>query len=509
MAQAVGTTLGVRGRNVAIAKTNPYGQIYERLVLHDGVSVARSIDLPDEFENMGAQLLKQAAQKQVQDVGDGTTAVIILAQAIITEANKLIAAGINPMSLRSGLEAGSQQLVDWLEKAAIKIENFEQMKQIATISAEDAELGELVAQTVQKMGADGLVAVEQSKNSLTTVEEQTGLQFDKGFAHPLFMTNPERLEATLEDPYLLITDKPINNLEAFREILVAVSKQGYRLVIIAPTIGADALGALVKNKMDGAISCLAILAPSFGSNQQQTLQDIALATGAQFITEQAGHKFEDVELKDLGRAEYITATKGETLIVGGKGDKKILQTRVGEIKLRLEKEDQEFEKELLRQRLARLTSGIAVIRVGGATEVEMLERLERVKDSVLATKSAISGGIVPGGEVIYLQARKEIKNDILCKALYEPFRVLVTNAGFNDGQLYEKLENFVIPNKGIDVIDGEVKDMMQAGIVDPVAVPINAIINSVSVAIQLITTGCVIVTDIRYEKPVSQLPKTF
>jgi chaperonin GroEL len=518
MSDAVSTTLGPRGRNIAIAHYDPTGNIYSRSVVHDGVTVAKAIELEDEDENMGAQLLKQAAQKQVQDVGDGTTVAVLLARAFLDEINALITAGVNPMELRASLEMYIDKLVTVIEKLATKVTSYEQKKYISTVSAEDPELGEMVAKVIDEVGADGLVAVEESKNSKTTVERQEGMQLDRGYAHQLFITNPERMEATLEKPYILVTDKEVNSLEPLRDLVINSAKQGNKLVIIAPTIGPDAMGALLENKLKGVLASLAVQAPSFGQNQKNSLQDIAIFTGAKYITGDAGHKLEDVKFEDLGRAEYITANKTETIIVGGAGKKDVISKRVAEIKASVGKEDQEFDQEKLKERLAKMTTGVAVIKVGGATEVEMLERLERVKDAVAATKAAITDGIVPGGEVIFLTAREKMPkpkteierlvHDLLYKSLAEPFIKLITNGGFNDGQMLERIKTTPAAgnNFGVDVKDGLVKDMVKAGIIDPALVPINALINASSVAVQIATTDVVVNPIIKDDK-VSKLPQ--
>lgn len=499
IADAVGSTLGPRGQNVAIAKFIPNtGEIYERIVVHDGVTVAKSIDLPDEYENMGAQLLKEASQKQVDKVGDGTTAVMILARAIINECMGLVAAGVNPMSVREGLENQVDKLTLKLKKMAVPIKGFEEMKHIATVSSEDEDLGELVAKTLQKVGEEGVVTVEESKGPITTVEHQTGMQLDQGYLNPLFVTNPQRMEATLENTYILITDKSITTLvelASFFEEFVGTTNKN--LVIISPDISGEALPLLIQNKLAGKLNTLCIKAPSFGQDQKNILQDIAIMTGGKFITEDAGYQFKDLTVDDLGFAEYVTATKSETIIVKGRGDKDEVAERVASIKKAMDEETQEFDRERMRARLGKLTNGVAVIRVGGMTEVEMKERRERVLDAVAATRAAMQEGIVAGGEIVYLHLRKFLGKDqasrILKKALYEPFKMLITNADIGEVEASAMMLLHPEPSYGIDVTDGKVKDMIQAGIVDPVLVPLYALQNALSVAIQIITTGSVII----------------
>lgn len=499
LADAVTTTLGPRGQNVAIGKADPSGRVYERIVLHDGVSVARSIDIEDEFVNMGAQLLKQAAQKQVQEVGDGTTVVVCLARAIIEEANKMIVAGVNPMELRKGIEAAVDKLTKEIEKLAIPITTLDQKKYIATVSAEDNDLGSLVAKTIDDMGVEGLVAVEESKDAITTVEKQVGMQLENGYVHQLFVTNPERLEAVVENPRILITDKVINSLEPFAALLNHIHAKGDSIVMICPSFGQEALAALIDNKLKGVLPSIAINAPSFGVNQKNILQDIALFTGAKYITADAGHNFEEVTIDDLGTCEHISSTKSASIIVGGGGDKKIIEKRVAEIKLAIANETEDFDREKLKERLAKLTTGVSIIKVGGATEVEMRERLERVKDAVEATKAAITSGIVPGGETVYLYAREKLDKkspvyNLMYGALYQPFKKLLNNAGMNDGEHYEKLKNQETKfGMGIDVTTGEIVDMVKRGIIDPAMVSIQALTNASSVAIQILSTGAVVI----------------
>jgi chaperonin GroEL len=503
MADAVGSTLGPCGRNVAIAKTNHMGEIYERVVLHDGVSVARAIDLPNENENMGAQLLKQAAQKQVDEVGDGTTVTMVLAQAIITECLAIMATGVNPMTLRAGLEAGVDKLLKALDKKAIPINTKQQTTNIATISAENAELGALVADTIGKSGKDGIIAVEESKNTTTTMEHHGGMRFDHGYVHPLFVTNPERMEALLEDPLILVTDKTLTSLTEIEGLLNSVVTHGKKLVLFAPDFGTDALALLLQNKLDGKLLTLCIKSPSW-SQDKESLQDLAIHTGATMITEDAGHKFEDVTIDWLGKAEQVSALRESTTVVGGKGKATEQKKRVASIDAALRIVESAYEKEKLRERKARLTNGVYVIKVGGTTEVEMNERRERVIDAVHATQAALDSGIVPGGEVTYLNLRSVLRpstvtEGILYRALAKPFLKLCTNAGLDAGQMLERIETATLSSVGIDVTTGELQDMIAAGIIDPAAVPREALRNALSVAVQIVTTGCTI-TPIKEKK---------
>lgn len=527
IADAVGTTLGPRGRNVGIEKVAPNGETYARVILHDGVSVARSIELPDHQENFGAQIIKQAAQKQVDEVGDGTTVTVVLAREIIKECFQLIAAGINPMSLRSGLEDASERLVSQLQSLAIPVKDAKDTEFVATISAGNAELGKLVSDTFQKVGVEGVVSVEDSKGPITVVEHQEGMQFDRGFLHPWFVTNPERMECVLENTYVFVTDQSITTLAPFQKFFEEFLKKSKTLVIISPDISGEALPMMIQNKLKGFLQANCIQAPSMGLDQKNILQDIAVLTGATLFSSDAGYKLEDLKVEHLGFAENITSTKDETIIVGGKGTKEAVDAQIATIQKFIDDDTQkDWDHERLRARMGRLTNGVSVIRVGGQTEIERDERRERVIDAVAATRAAMEQGIVAGGETVYLRVRDILRkpranisgnagdfslqihesyNDsslaerILYNALEAPFTKLVENAGLNAGRYMQRLEDSTIENAGVDVTDeSEIKDMVKEGIIDPVAVSIQAIRNSVSVAIQLITTN-VLITPIKEE----------
>lgn len=501
IAEVVGSTLGPRGTNVGITQAVPSNnpdkmEIVRRDIIHDGVGVARAVDLPDEFENMGAMILKEASQKQVDMVGDGTTVTMILASAILTEAQKLIAAGISPMSLRLELEIGLSKLQKELEKHKIPVTTLKEYINIATISSEDKELGKLIAEVMDKIGVDGVVAIEESRNSETQVVYQDGMQFDKGYAHELFITHPEERSAILENPYILITDKDITSLEDMGDLLNSIHDRQASLVIISPSIGGEALPLLVQNKLAGKLSNLCVFAPSFGDNQKNILQDIAVLTGGKYISQDAGHKLSDITLKDLGKAQSVTSTKTDTVIVGGRGDKKALQERIAGIKKAIKNEEQDYDREKLKERYAKLTGGVAVIHVGGQTEIEMKERKERVDDAVHALRAAMQEGIVPGGEIIYLVIRKCLGSNsgekILFNALEAPFNKLVENAGDNSGQIRERLGSLIHKGWGYDVTTGTTESMVAKGIVDPILVSKHALANAVSTSVLLITTGAVI-----------------
>jgi len=511
LAEAVSATLGPRGRNVAIDKK--WGAPN---VVHDGVTVAKEIDLEDPFENMGAQLLKEAASRTNDVAGDGTTTATVLAQAIVSEALKNIQAGANPMVLRSGIEKAVEALVEELRKMAKKLTTVEETTQVATISAQNEAIGRLISEALNKVGKDGVVTVEESKTMQMNVDYKEGMEFDKGYQSPYFVTDSDKMEASMEDPYILITDKKITamaDLMPFLEKFVQVSKT---LVIISEEVEGEALTTLVLNKLRGAFNVLAVSAPGFGDRRKEMLEDIAILTGGTVISEETGRKLESAEIEDLGRAGRVTSSKDSTLIVDGKGSKKALDSRIAHIKKELEASDSDFDKEKLQERLAKLAGGVAVINVGAATEVEMKEKKERVIDAVAATKAAIEEGIVPGGEVALLRVSKaldklKVGNDeeqlgitLVKKALEKPFRKLVQNAGLDEGVALTKVLAST-GNMGIDVTDGEIKDLVKAGVIDPVKVTRTALQNAASVAVMCMTTN-VLITDAPEKEKTSAMP---
>lgn len=499
LTEAVASTLGPKGRNVALDKK--WGA---PSVVHDGVTVAKEIDLEDPFENMGAQLIKEAASKTNDVAGDGTTTATILAQAIVSEGLKNIEAGANPMILRKGIESAVEALVAELKKMSKKLTTSEEIEQVATISAQDSEIGKLISQAIAKVGKDGVITVEEGKTMEMSVDYKEGMEFDKGYASPYFVTDTDKMEGSMEDAYILITDKKISNMQEllpFLEKFVQVSKN---LVIIADDVDGEALATLIVNKLRGTFNVLAVQAPGFGDRRKEMLQDIAILTGGSIISEDTGRKLESVEVEDLGRAGRVTSTKDSTLIVDGKGSKKEIEGRVAQIRRELDASDSDFDKEKLQERLAKLTGGVAVLNVGAATEIEMKEKKERVIDAVAATKAAIEEGIVPGGEIALLRVSNvldTIKADgeekvgvaIVKKALEQPFRKLVKNAGFDEGVYLSKVLE-TSGNMGIDVLDGKVKDLVKAGVIDPVKVTRSALQNGASVAIMVMTTQ-VLVSD--------------
>lgn len=499
LADAVATTLGPKGRNVAIDKK--WGS---PLVVHDGVTVAKEIQLEDPFENMGAQLIKEAASKTNDVAGDGTTTATVLAQAIVNEGLKNVQAGANPMILRKGIELAVDTLVAELRGMSKQIKTNAEIAQVATISAADTQIGKLIADAIDKVGKDGVITVEESKTMMMSVDYKEGMIFDKGYSSAYLVTDQEKMEATLADPYLLVTDKKISSMQEllpFLEKFVQVSKT---LVIIAEEIEAEALATLVLNKLRGTFQVLAVGAPGFGDRRKAMLQDIAILTGATVISDDTGRKLDSVEVSDLGRAGRVTSTKDSTLIVDGKGDKAGIKARVGQIRNEIAKTDSDFDKEKLQERLAKLTGGVAVINVGAATEVELKEKKERVIDAVAATKAAIEEGIVPGGEIALLRAAKSLKAikatgeektgvDIVARAIEKPFRKLVQNAGLDEGLTLAKVMD-AAGNMGIDMADGQLKDLVVEGVIDPVKVTRSALQNAASVAAMIMTTN-VLITD--------------
>ena len=504
LTDAVSTTLGPKGRNVALDKK--WGAPN---VVHDGVTVAKEIDLEDPFENMGAQLIKEAASKTNDVAGDGTTTATILAAAIINEGLKNITAGVNPMILKKGLESGVEAVVAELKKMAKKVSTKEEIAQVATISAADTTIGNLIAAALDKVGKDGVVTVEESKGLETNVEYKEGMEFDRGYVSPYFVTSPEKMEASIENPHILITDKKVTaiaDLLPLLEKLVQVTKD---LVIIADDIEGEALATLVVNKIRGTMNILAIKAPGFGDRRKEMLEDIAILTGGTFLSEDTGIKFENVQPNDLGRADKVTGDKDNTIIVGGKGQKSAIEARIKQIKIQIEKTTSDFDKEKLQERLAKLSGGVAVVNVGAATEIELKEKKERVNDAVQATKAAIEEGFVVGGEVAFLRSIGSLEGvkaegdelvgiKILREALKKPLRLLAENAGADSGWVVKEVEK-TTGNYGFNALTGKFEDLVAAGVIDPVKVTRSALQNAASVAMMVLTTEALI-TDIPEEK---------
>jgi len=510
MANAVKTTLGPKGRNVALDKK--WGS---PTVTHDGVTVAKEVELKDPFENMGAQLLKEAATKTNDVAGDGTTTATVLAQAIVNEGLKNVTAGANPMMLKRGIEAGRDEIVKALKEMATPVAGKEEIAQVASISAADQIIGNLIAEVMDKVGKDGVITVEESKGLEFETEYVEGMQLDRGYLSPYFVTNAERMEASIEDPYILITDKKISSAQDIVPVLEKLVQIGKReIVIIAEDVDGEALATLVLNKLRGMVNALAIKAPGFGDRRKAMLQDIAILTGGQVITEELGRKLESVKLEDLGRCDKIVSTKDETTIVGGAGAGSAIKGRIDQIRAEIDASTSDYDREKLQERLAKLAGGVAVIKVGGATEVEVKERKDRVDDALHATRAAVEEGIVPGGGVALINSIPALENislegdaatglRILRRALEEPMRMISSNAGLDGAVVIEKVRMLHIEGKlttGYDVISNDYVDMLKAGIIDPVKVTRSAVENACSIAAMILTTSA-LVCDIPEDKP--------
>jgi chaperonin GroEL len=513
LAKAVVTTLGPKGRNVALDKK--WGAPN---VIHDGVTVAKEIELEDPFENMGAQLVKEAASKTNDNAGDGTTTATLLAQSIVNLGMKNVTAGANPMILREGIEKAVTEVVSEIQKMAKPVKDGDVAK-VAIISAQNEQIGTLIADSLAKVGKDGVVTVEEGRGVEMTIEYKEGMEFDKGYASAYFVTNSDKMEAEIDSPYILITDKKISNLQEllpFLETLVKVTKN---LVIIADDIEGEALATLVLNKLRGTFNTLAIKAPGFGDRRKEMLEDIAILTGGTVISEDTGRKFETVTLDDCGRADKVWADKENARIIGGKGDMKAINGRVGQIKRAIDESTSDFDREKLQERLAKLSGGVAVINVGAATEVEMKEKKERVNDAVAATKAALEEGIVPGGGVALLRARRTLEAlkakmtnddqktgvDIIYQSLAEPVRWISRNAGADDGWVLRTIEEAGKESKkdgdfGFNARTMQFGPMISAGIVDPAKVTRSAVQNAASIATMILTTEALI-TDLPEKNP--------
>lgn len=511
LAKAVVTTLGPKGRNVAIDKK--WGG---PTVLHDGVSVAKEVELPDPFENMGAQLVKEAASKTNDIAGDGTTTATLLAQQMVVAGMKNIAAGANPMQMKRGIDKAVAAVVAELSKIKKDLSE-EEWQSVATISAQNPEIGSKIAEALKLVGRDGVVTVEESKGMEFEIEHKDGMQFDKGYASAYFVSDPANMEAVIENPYILITDQKIsaiNDMLPFLENTIKVSKN---IVIIADDIEGEALATLAVNKMRGAFNILAVKAPAFGDRRKALLQDIAVLTGGTLISEDAGRKLDSVTVEDLGRADRVWSDKDNTQIIGGKGIQKEISARLEQIRKELEKSTSEFDKDKLAERIAKLSGGVAVIKVGAATEVELNELKERVKDAVGATKAAIEEGIVPGGGVALIRASKaldKVKTEnadevvgvqIVRDSLSQPLRWLALNSGVDAGWVVKKVEESTNTNFGFNALTLDFEDMIEKGILDPVKVTRSALQNAASVASMILTTECLI-TDIPEEKKAPATP---
>jgi chaperonin GroEL len=521
VANAVATTLGPKGRNVALDR-----KFGSPTITHDGVTVAKEIELEDPFENMGAQLLKEAATKTNDIAGDGTTTSTVLAHAIVSEGLKNLAAGANPMLLKRGIEAASKMVADEIKKQAIEISTKEDIANVATISAQDRAIGDLIAEVMDKVGKDGVITVEESKGLEFEKEYVEGMQFDRGYISAYFITDPEHMDSTIPDPYILIYDKKISaaaDIVPLLEKLVQVGKRD--LLIIAEDIDGEALATLVLNKLRGMLNVVAVKAPGFGDRRKAMLQDLAILTGAQLISEETGRKLESAVISDLGRAEKITVDKDNTTVIGGKGDEKEIKGRIEQIRVEIDKTTSDYDREKLQERLAKLSGGVAIIRVGAATETELKEKKHRVEDALSATRAAVEEGIVPGGGVALVNCMlaleglkmgvddEQIGVNIVRKSLEYPMRKIAENAGkdgsvvvanVRDEQKRKKSKHF-----GYDVLRDEYMDMVKGGVIDPAKVTRGALENAASIAAMILTTEA-LVTDVPEKEkpaPAPQMPE--
>ena len=498
LANTVKVTLGPKGRNVVLDKG--FGS---PTITNDGVTIAKEIELEDRIENLGAEIVKEVAEKTNDVAGDGTTTAVILAQAIISEGLQIVAAGGNPLAIKRGIEKGVEKVVETLKRMSKQITTKEEMAQVATISAEDKDLGNLIAEVMEEVGKDGVITVEESKTFGIQKEIVKGLQFDRGYISPYMITDAERMESIFEDPYILITDKKISSLQEILPVLEKVAQTGKKeLIIIADEVEGDALATLLVNKLRGIFSTLAVKAPGFGDRRKDLLQDIAVVTGGQMISEEVGLKLENIELKQLGRARKIVSSKENTTIIEGKGEKEEIDNRIKQIKKELEITESDFDKDKLQERLAKLAGGVAVIKVGAATEIEQKAKQHKTEDALAATKAAVEEGVVPGGGVALLRAAESLNElilegeeqtavKILKKVLEYPIRWIAQNAGKDGGEVVNEVnkngENF-----GFNAQTMEYQNLMEAGIVDPTKVVRSALQNAASAATMFLTTEAVV-----------------
>jgi chaperonin GroEL len=511
LGDALKVTLGPRGRTVVLDK-----KFGPPAIVNDGVSIAKEIELKDPFENMGAQLAKEVATKTNDVAGDGTTTATVLAQAIVREGVKNVAAGANPMALKRGLEKGVEAVVDALRDMARPVAGKEQIAQVASISAVDQEVGDLIADVMEKVGKDGVITVEESKGLHMETEFVDGMQLDRGYVSPYFVTNTERMEAVLEEPYILIADKKISAVADILPVLERTLQMTKTLVIICDDCDGEALATLVVNKLRGTINALVVKAPGFGDRRKAMLEDIAILTGGTFITEEMGRKLENAQVADLGRARRVVASKEDTTIIEGFGSDEAIQARIKQIKAQIEDTTSEFDREKLQERLAKLAGGVAVVKVGAATEVELKEKKLRVEDALSATRAAVEEGIVAGGGVALLRCQSaldklenELEGDektgalILRKAVEEPMRLIAENAGREGSVVVDAVQKAKKPDEGYDAVRDDYANMFERGIVDPVKVVRAALENAASIAAILLTTES-LVTDI--PEPPSRAP---
>ena len=510
LADAVKITLGPKGRNVVLDRG--FGA---PMITNDGVTIAKEIELKDPIENLGAQIVKEVATKSNDVAGDGTTTATVLAQALIKEGLKMVASGANPVFIRRGMEAASKKVIEELTKRAKKVESNEEIAQVGAISAGDVEIGQLIAQAMEKVGESGVITVEEARSLDTTLEVVEGMQFDNGYLSPYMVSDSERMVVEMDNPFILITDKKIANMKELLPVLEKTIETGRPMLIIAEDVEGEALATLVVNKLRGTLNVAPVKAPAFGDRRKAMLQDIAILTGGEVISEEKGIKLENTDINLLGQAKKVRITKDNTVIVDGLGAKEEIQARVGQIKNAIAETTSDYDKEKLQERLAKLSGGVAVIKVGAATETEMKERKLRIEDALNATKAAVEEGIVPGGGTILIQIVKDIEDfklsgeeglgvEIVKKALSAPLRQIVINAGIDAGVVIEKVRNSE-NGIGFDAAKEEYVDMVKAGIIDPAKVTRSAIQNAISVSSVLLTTE-VAVGNEKEEAPAGGMP---
>lgn len=508
LADTVKVTLGPKGRNVVLEK-----KFGSPTVTHDGVTVAKEIELEDHFENMGAQLLKEVATKTNDVAGDGTTTGTVLAQAIVREGLKNVAAGANPMLIKRGIEKAVDAAVEEIKKLSKPVEDRMAIAHVAAISAADDQIGELIAEAMDKVGKDGVITVEEAQTIGTSVEVVEGLQFDKGYLSPYMVTDPERMEAVLEEPYILIANQKISAVHDLVSLLEKVVQTGKPMLIIAEDVEGEALATLVVNKIRGTLQGVAVKAPGFGDRRKAMLQDIAIVTGGQVVTEELGIKLESVTLDMLGRAEKVKVDKENTTIVGGKGEAEAIKGRINQIRAEIEKSDSEYDREKLQERLAKLAGGVGLIKVGAATETELKEKKHRIEDALSATKAAVEEGIVSGGGSVLinvipavakvrekLEGEERIGAEIVEKALEEPLKQLAANAGFEGSVVVERIKGTKKKGEGLNVLNGKYGDMIGMGIVDPAKVTRSALQNAASIGSLILTTEALVAEKPEEEK---------
>ncbi|WP_300363070.1 chaperonin GroEL [Hydrogenimonas sp.] len=511
LADAVKVTMGPRGRNVLIQKSFGAPSITK-----DGVSVAREIELGDTVENMGAQLVKEVASKTADEAGDGTTTATVLAYSIFKEGLRNITAGANPIEVKRGMDKAANAIIDELKKIAKEVKDKKEIAQVASISANnDSKIGDLIAEAMDKVGKDGVITVEEAKGIIDELEVVEGMQFDRGYLSPYFITDTEKMEAVLENPYILLTDKKVNNLKDILPVLEGIQQSGRPLLIIAEDVEGEALATLVVNKLRGILNIAAVKAPGFGDRRKAMLQDIATLTGGTVISEEVGRTLESATVADLGQAGRVVIDKDNTTIVDGKGDKAAVEARIKEIKIQIENTTSDYDREKLQERLAKLSGGVAVIKVGAATETEMKEKKDRVDDALSATKAAVEEGIVIGGGAALIRAASKVDlnlegdeaigADIILRAIKAPLKQIAENAGFDAGVVANNVMCAEDENVGFNAATGEYVDMLEAGIIDPVKVERVALQNATSVASLLLTTEAT-VSEIKEEKPAPAMP---